>query len=813
MMSNTLQAGYKLKIGIVFLWALGDSRLTLGEKTKLVLGVDTCADTVVGDEMRRGISGGQKRRLTTGEMILVHITDATVLISLLQPAPETFELFDDIILMAEGKVVYQGPCDHVVEFLHSGFRCPQRKCVADFLQEKFKESPLCKKLDEDLSVLYDKSKSHKDALSFNVYSLFKWQLIRACMSREYLLLKRNSFIYVFKTTQMDIDVLHATFYMATLFFGLLILLIDGIPELSLTTARLPVLFKQKELCFYPAWAYAIPATILKIPLSVLPSAHSTFPCAPYLYIHVSVLASVFQTLGAVMTVDGLSVNEFLAPWWQKVSSHKNTFGSSNQGNFEQSSLGALFAFTLLFNIGFILALSFLKPPRSSRAMISQEKLAKIQGSQDSNDGKLVEEKSNNSPRKGEFNFLLSAGWSYLLTPISSISGCEEKNKLQLLSDVTGALRPGVLTTLIGVSGAGKSTLLDVLPGRMAACYIEGEIKIGGYPKVQETFARVLGYCEQTDVQSPQITVEESLIFSAWLHLSPEINTKTKTEFVNQVLEIIELDEIRDALVGVPGVIGPSTKQRKRLTVAVELVANPSIIFMDEPTSGLDAQAASIVMRAVKNVVETGRTIVCTDHQPNIDIFEAFDELSSPYSEVELGVDFAQIDTDFALYEHRKALVRELSTPPPGSKDLHFPTRFAQSGLGAIYILCMETELVLLEKSFINLFRLVHAVIVSLLFGVLFWDHGKEIDTQQSLFNMFGAFYVSMIFMASITAQPLYPVLQLSAMLCTKKKNCRSVLSLSLFICTGDRCASFFMSSSNYVRDHHLTDDWILWVGI
>ncbi|KAJ0014952.1 hypothetical protein Pint_21465 [Pistacia integerrima] len=449
------------------------------------------------------------------------------------------------------------------------------------------------------------------------------------------------------------------------------------------------------------------------------------------------------------------------------------------------ALGALSAFTLLFNIGFILALSFLKSPRSSRAMISQEKLVKIQGSQDSNDGKLVEEKSKNSPRKGEFNFFTFSG---MVLPFEPLSVAFQDVKCYV--DIPG---PGVLTTLMGVSGAGKSTLLDVLPGRMATCYIEGEIKIGGYPEVQETFARVSGYCKQTE------------------------------EFVNQVLEIIELDEIKDALVGVPGVIGPSTKQRKQLTVAVELVANPSIIFMDEPTSGFDAQGASIVMRAVKNVVETGRTIVCTDHQPNIDIFEAFDEvnkflsysrnLSSAYSEVELGVDFAQIDTDFALYEHRKALVRELSTPPPGSKDLHFPTRFAQSGLGAIYILCMETELVLLEKSFINLFRLVHAVIASLLFGVLFWDHGKEIDTQQSLFNMFGAFYVSMIFMASITAQPLYPVLQRSAMLCTKKKNCRSVLSLSLFICTGDRCASLFMSSSNYVRDHHLTDDWILWVGV
>ncbi len=97
-------------------------------------------------------------------------------------------------------------------------------------------------------------------------------------------------------------------------------------------------------------------------------------------------------------------------------------------------------------------------------------------------------------------------------------------------------------------------------------------------------------------------------------------------FVEEVMELVELKPIRDAIVGLPGVDGLSTEQRKRLTIAVELVANPSIIFMDEPTSGLDARAAAIVMRTVRNTVDTGRTVVCTIHQPSIDIFESFDEV-------------------------------------------------------------------------------------------------------------------------------------------------------------------------------------------
>lgn len=78
---------------------------------------------------------------------------------------------------------------------------------------------------------------------------------------------------------MDIDVLHANSYMGALFFALIILLVDGIPELSMTIERLAVFYKQKELCFYPAWAYAIPATILKVPLSFIESLFWT--CLTY----------------------------------------------------------------------------------------------------------------------------------------------------------------------------------------------------------------------------------------------------------------------------------------------------------------------------------------------------------------------------------------------------------------------------------------------------------------------------------------------------------------------------------------------------
>ena len=116
----------------------------------------------------------------------------------------------------------------------------------------------------------------------------------------------------------------------------------------------------------------------------------------------------------------------------------------------------------------------------------------------------------------------------------------EEERLQLLRDVNGAFRPGVLTALVGVSGAGKTTLMDVLAGRKTGGYIEGDISISGYPKNQTTFARVSGYCEQNDIHSPFVTVYESLLYSAWLRLSKDVdkNKRKVCDFVNHKFKLL-----------------------------------------------------------------------------------------------------------------------------------------------------------------------------------------------------------------------------------------------------------------------------------
>ncbi|KAJ0988005.1 hypothetical protein J5N97_006361 [Dioscorea zingiberensis] len=275
-------------------------------------------------------------------------------------------------------------------------------------------------------------------------------------------------------------------------------------------------------------------------------------------------------------------------------------------------------------------------------------------------------------------------------------------------------RPGVLTALMGVSGAGKTTLMDVLAGRKTGGYIDGDINISVTPKKQETFARVSGYCEQSDIHSPHVT-PMSLFYSlhGFAYLL-EVGEKARKMFIEEVMDLVELTSLRGALVGLPGVNGLSTEQRKRLTIAVELVANPSIIFMDEPTSGLDARAAAIVMRTVRNTVDTGRTAVCTNlHQPSIDILQAFDELflmKRGGEEIYVGplgrnwphlikyfegingkkfsgVNFAELYKNSDLYRRNKALISELSAPPQVPRTFTSLPKFSQS----FFTQCMENE--------------------------------------------------------------------------------------------------------------------------
>ncbi|PON89430.1 ABC type transporter protein [Trema orientale] len=934
-----------------------------------ILGLEVCADTMVGDELLRGISGGQRKRVTTGEMLVgpakalfmdeistgldssttyqivnslkqyVHILNGTTVVSLLQPAPETYELFDDVILLSDGQIVYQGPREQVLDFFESmGFKCPERKGVADFLQEvtsrkdqgqywaredqryrfvtvrefadAYRSFHVGLKLRDELTTPFDKSKNHRAALTTEKYGVKKKELLKACFSREFLLMKRNSFVYIFKLTQLAILGLIATtvflrtemyhntvddggIYIGALFFSLAATMFNGMSEISMTITKLPVFYKQRNFLFFPSWAYALPTWILKIPISLLEVA--VWMLITYygigfdpnvgrllkqyiVLVLISQMASglcrfiaaasrnmiiantigsfVFQLLfglgGFVLSRDDIKkwwiwgywispmmygqnamvANEFFGRSWRHVLPNSTEpLGVAvlkSRGFFPHAywywlGVGALMGSIFVFNIGFTLSLTYLNPFGKPQAVKSEDSQtdnrsnsSSHQTNTESTGGEVRNRVAERSRTKKRGMILPFEPHSISFDDITySVDTPQEmknhgviEDKLVLLKGVSGSFRPGVLTALMGVSGAGKTTLMDVLAGRKTGGYVEGDIRISGYPKKQETFARISGYCEQNDIHSPHVTVYESLLYSAWLRLPSHVDSETRKLFIEEVMELVELTALRQAIVGLPGVNGLSTEQRKRLTIAVELVANPSIVFMDEPTSGLDARAAAIVMRTVRNTVDTGRTVVCTIHQPSIDIFEAFDELlllkrggeeiyvgplgrhschlinyfegiegvnqikdsynpatwmlevTTSAQEIALGVDFADVYRNSELYRRNKEVIKGFSVPSPGSRDLHFPSKYSQSFLTQCMACLWKQHLSYLRNPPYTAVRLLFTTLGALMFGTMFWDLGSKRKTQQNLINAMGSMFAAVPFIGVQNALSVQPVVSI-----------------------------------------------------
>ncbi|XP_060668670.1 ABC transporter G family member 38 [Ziziphus jujuba] len=939
-----------------------------------ILGLDVCADTIVGDNMIRGVSGGQKKRVTTGEMLVgpvnalfmdnistgldssttfqiinsirqsIHILNKTAIISLLQPPPETYDLFDDVILLSEGYIVYQGPREHVLDFFEfMGFKCPETKGVADFLQEvtskkdqrqywvsqeqhyhyisvkefseAFKSFHVGKSIQHELATPFNKYKSHPAALTKTKYGTNKIELLKACLLREVTLMKRSSFLHILKAIQLEINAIimatvyaqarnhHSSIedgrvYLGALFFALNIIMFTGFFELPLTINKLPIFYKQRDLGLFPSWAFSLPASIIGVPISILEVAFwvaTTYYIVGYdpnftsllkqflaLTLSGQMAYSLFRCIavitrdhiisntcgslavlwvmvfgGFILSKDSLhkwltwgyytsplmyaqtaiSTNEFLGGAWKRVlNGSKESLGVAilkSRGVFTSPdwywiSVIALIVFTFIFNGISILALAYLNQYGKSQMVFHTENTSEENNTNRTDETNCVETLNNrakhsraSSKKSSKGERLLDRGMILPFKPLCltfenirysidmpkamKAQGVSD-DRLELLKGVSGIFRPGVLTALMGVSGAGKTTLLDVLAGRKNSGHIEGNITISGYPKKQDSFARISGYCEQNDIHSPLVTVHESLIYSAWLRLQPNIDSKARKHFVEEVMDLIELTPLKNALVGFPNVNGLSIEQRKRLTIAVELVANPSIIFMDEPTSGLDARAAAIVMKTVRNTVDTGRTVVCTIHQPSIDIFESFDELfllarggeeiyvgplgrqscqlidyfekipgigkiregynpaawmlevTTRAQEQVLGVNFADIYKKSSLCQRNKALIRELNMPPSNSQDLHFSSKYSQSYLTQCKACLWKQNKSYWRNTPYNAVRLLFSTAMAIMFGFIFWGLGRKRSTKEEIFNALGAMFPSLAFMGSQSSGSVGPLI-------------------------------------------------------
>jgi ABC-type multidrug transport system ATPase subunit/ABC-type multidrug transport system permease subunit len=196
---------------------------------------------------------------------------------------------------------------------------------------------------------------------------------------------------------------------------------------------------------------------------------------------------------------------------------------------------------------------------------------------------------------------------------------------QLLNCVSGWVHPGTLTALMGVSGAGKTTLLNALAHRLPSTTARGHFYIAGKP-IPASFTSEIGYVQQQDVHLETSTVREALQFSAMLRQPKNVPKKEKLAFAEQIIGLLEMEDFAGAVIGIPGK-GLNVEQRKRVSIGVELAANPKLLlFLDEPTSGLDGQSSMAIVALLRRLASNGLGILCTIHQPSAILFEEFDRV-------------------------------------------------------------------------------------------------------------------------------------------------------------------------------------------
>jgi energy-coupling factor transporter ATP-binding protein EcfA2 len=252
-------------------------------------------------------------------------------------------------------------------------------------------------------------------------------------------------------------------------------------------------------------------------------------------------------------------------------------------------------------------------------------------------------------------------------------------------------------------------------------------------------------------------------------------------------------------IGHIGGTGLTIEQRKRLTIAVELVANPSILFMDEPTTGLDARGAAVVMAVVRATAATGRTVVCTIHQPSAAIFEAFDELlllkpggrcifsgplgpeganlisyfssiagvepikarfnpanwmleqTAPMREKDLGVDFADIYESSAMATAADAVVAAAHEPLPGSKPLALHELNVRPPTVQFLVLLGRMFKMYWRLPRYTLIRGAVTILVAFVFGTIFWGKGQDYSGPATVLNISGVLFMSVLFVGVTNA--------------------------------------------------------------
>ncbi|KAJ3454809.1 hypothetical protein MRS44_013409 [Fusarium solani] len=702
-------------------------------------GLSHTYNTKVGNDFIRGISGGERKRVSLAEMVLSAspfsawdnstrgFDSATALkfvsalrmaadmsgranaVAIYQASQAIYDLFDKTIVLYEGRQIYFGPAEQAKGFFErQGWHCPPRQTTGDFLtsvtnpierkalpgmenkvprtpnefEQYWRRSPEYRVLKQDLEA-YEAEymverqgesiaqlrevknwQQSKHARPKSAYTLSVLMQVQLCTKRAYQriwndLSATGTQCFVQLVMALIIGSIFygtpdatAGFYAkgSVLFMAVLLNALTAISEISGLYAQRPVVEKMLHLLFtillrrlphdgsrhedglsgydligkmkvWFSWIRWINPMYYAFEILVANEFHGRqFICSNIIPPYTPLVGNswICAATGAVAGQDYVSGDAFIAEQYQY-------YYSNVWRNF-----GILWAFL----IGFM-AIYFVAIELNSSTSSTAEALVFRRGAVPAHlrAGQKQSPKDEETPVDSTHKENANGGDVKVIEPQKDIFTWRNviydieirKEQRRLLDHVSGWVKPGTLTALMGVSGAGKTTLLDVLAQRVSMGVITGDMLVNGKP-FDASFQRKTGYVQQQDLHLETATVRESLQFSAMLRQPKSVSKKEKYEFVEEVIKMLNMKEYADAVVGVPGE-GLNVEQRKLLTIGVELAAKPKLLlFLDEPTSGLDSQSSWAICSFLRKLANSGQAILCTVHQPSAILFQEFDRL-------------------------------------------------------------------------------------------------------------------------------------------------------------------------------------------
>ncbi|RLN87469.1 hypothetical protein BBJ28_00016886 [Nothophytophthora sp. Chile5] len=920
------------------------------------LGLQNCQDTIVGDAMTRGISGGERKRVTTGEMefgmkyvtlmdeISTGLDSAatydiintqrsvaqklrkTVVIALLQPSPEVFALFDDVMILNEGQLMYHGPCSRVEHFFESlGFSCPPERDIADYLldlgtpeqyryhnpqypmkqprrasefAEAFRRSTIHREMLDELEAPLERDllrnvEEHMDPMPKFHQSFVESTL--TLLRRQLMVTYRNKpFIFgrllmilvmglLFCTIFYQFDPTQISVVMGVIFATIMFLSMGQSSQIPTYMAERDVFYKQRGANFFRTASYVLATSASQIPLAVVETI--IFGSLVYWVCGFEAEASLFIIFEVILLLSNLAMGmwffflsavgpngniatplgmvsilifiifagfivtksqipdyliwaHWISPmtWSLKalaINQYRSggmdvcvyagvdycadynglTMGEYYLNLFDMDTEKKWIAYGIIYTAVIYVVFMFLsflgleylryEVPENvdvSEKPIEDETYAMLETPKskeliDATDDYVVDLNTREKsfvPVTVAFQDL----WYSVPDPHNP------KESLDLLKGINGFALPGSVTALMGSSGAGKTTLMDVIAGRKTGGKITGKILLNGYEANDLAIRRCTGYCEQMDVHSEAATIREALTFSSFLRQDASISDAKKFDSVTECIELLGLEDIADQIIR-----GSSVEQMKRLTIGVELAAQPSVIFLDEPTSGLDARSAKLIMDGVRKVADSGRTIICTIHQPSSEVFFLFDSLlllkrgGQTVFYGDLGencrnlIDYfenipgvaplpkaynpatwmlecigagvsngAGNGRDFVEYFNNSSYSRVLDSnmakegvtvPSPDLPEMLFENKRAASSMTQMKFVVVRYLQMYWRTPTYNLTRMILAVFLALLFGIIFID--AEYASYSGLNSGVGMVYMAALFLAMTTFQSVLPL--------------------------------------------------------